>query len=430
MNRTLVFAAIVISVALVPALGTDWPQWRGPNRDGVWPEDGIVERFVQPQLPIRWRAEIGPGYSGPTVADGRVYVTDRVAAPTQLERVHCLDAMTGEKLWSRQYECDYEQVAKRDGPRASVTVNDGRAYSLGTMGHLYCFDAVTGKVLWKKNLKTEYRIEVPIWGIAAAPLVEGDLVIVQVGGKDGACLIAFEKSTGRQRWKSLDDDASYSAPIIIEHAGRRVLVCLTGQRIVGLDPGTGRLYWQIPFAPKKMVHHIASPVFENDHLFVSSFFDGSLLVKVDPDKLAVDEVWRRRGESERNTDALHCCISTPLIDGNRIYGIDAYGQLRCLDLHTGDRVWENLDVVEPNRWATAHLVRNEDRIWMLNELGELIISVLSPTGFHQISRAKLIEPTEGQLERGVCWAHPAFAYRHIYARNDNEIVCADLSAGD
>jgi outer membrane protein assembly factor BamB len=426
----LVPATILISVTVGPVLGADWPQWRGPNRDGVWPEDGVVERFTQPQLPICWRAEIGSGYSGPTVAAGRVYVTDRVAAPTQLERVHCFDAMTGGKLWSREYKCDYEQVAKRDGPRASVTVDDRRAYALGTMGHLHCFDAVTGEILWKKDLKTEYKIRLPMWGIAAAPLIENDLVVVNVGGKDGACLIAFDKAGGRERWKSLDDDASYSAPIIIDQAGKRVLVCLTGQRIVGLNPRTGKLYWQLLFPPKRMVHHIASPVFDDGRLFVSSFFEGSLLLGIDPDKLAVRELWRRAGASERNTDALHCCISTPIIDGAHIYGVDGYGQLRCLDLHTGDRVWESLDAVTSDRWATVHMVRNRDKIWMFNEHGELIISELSPGGFREISRAKLIEPTEGQLERGVCWAHPAFAYRRVYARNDKEIVCADLSAGN
>jgi outer membrane protein assembly factor BamB len=430
MKRTLLVMAIVVSAVAVPVLGADWPQWRGPNRDGVWPEDGIVEKFDQPQLPIRWRAQIGSGYSGPTVAAQRVYVTDRVTAPTQLERVHCFEAMTGRSLWGRQYECDYEKVAKRNGPRASVTVGHGRAYSLGTMGHLHCFDAVSGQVLWRKDLRAEYKIKLPLWGIAAAPLIEDDLVIVHVGGENGACLIAFDLTTGRRKWQALDDDASYSAPIVIEQAGRRVLVCLTGQRIVGLNPRTGKLYWQSSFPPKKMVHHIASPVFDNNRLFVSSFFDGSLLLKVDPESLSVKELWRRRGDSERDTDALHCCISTPMIEGDHIYGIDAYGELRCLDLRTGDRVWESLDVVPKDRWANAYLVENRDKTWMFNELGELIIAELSPTGFREISRTKLIEPTRGQLERGVCWAHPAFAYGHVYARNDNEIVCADLSALD
>ncbi|MHC4371845.1 MAG: PQQ-binding-like beta-propeller repeat protein, partial [Planctomycetota bacterium] len=130
--------------------------------------------------------------------------------------------------------------------------------------------------------------------------------------------------------------------------------------------------------------------------------------------------------------SLHCCISTPVIDGDHIYGVDSYGELRCLDLLTGDRIWESLEAVPKDRWSNIHMVRNGDRMWMFNERGELIISKLSPEGFHEISRAKIIEPTEGQLGRrgGVCWSHPAFADRHIYVRNDSELLCIDLSCAE
>jgi len=409
--------------------GPDWPQWRGPNRDGVWRETGIVQKFSSLELPARWRTKIGPGYSGPTVAGGGVYVTDRLTSPTQAERIHCFDAMTGEHLWSYTYNCKYERVEQRDGPRASVTINEGRAYSLGTMGHLFCFDAAKGDVLWSKDLDAEYQIRMPVWGIAAAPLVEKDLLIVQIGGKDNACLVAFDKTNGQEKWRALDDQASYSAPIIIEQAGKRVLVCWTAQRIVGLDPSTGKLYWEHAFISGRISQNIATPVFQNGHLFVSSFFDGSLLLKVHPDNLAVEKVWQRKGPSERDTDSLHCCISTAIIQGDYIYGVDSYGELRCLDLHTGDRLWENLNAVPKDRWANIHLVQNADKIWMFNEHGELIISKLSPEGFHEISRAKLINPTAGQLDRrgGVCWSHPAFAYKHVYIRNDQELLCANLA---
>ncbi len=412
------------------ALAGEWPQWRGPQRDGIWQETGIVQRFDERWLPVLWRAEIANGYSGPTVAGGRVYVTDRLGTPAQVERVRCFDAATGKPIWSHSYECDYEKVDYRDGPRAAVTINDGRAYSLGTMGHLFCFDAAKGDVLWSKNPKADYDAKVPIWGIAAAPLVEKDLVIVHVGGKDNACLIAFDKVTGEEKWRALSDRASYSAPIIIEQVGKRVLVCWTGDSVAGLDPMTGELHWRYPFKPFRMVINIATPVFHNGYLFFSSFYDGSLLLKVDPDKLAVEKVWQRRGASETNTDSLHCCISTPVIAGDYIYGVDSYGELRCLDLLTGDRVWESLDAVPKDRWANIHIVRHEDKIWMFNERGELIICTLSPKGFHEISRTKIIEPTKGQLEQrgGVCWAHPAFAYKRIYVRNDRELVCIDLAA--
>lgn len=410
------------------AEAADWPQWRGLNRDGTWTEKGLVKKFTTEQLPIRWRAEISNGYSGPTVAKGHVYITDRLTAPEQVERILCFDAMTGKPIWSYSYECKYKKVGYPNGPRAAVTINDNRTYSLGTMGHLFCLDAATGKLLWNKDCGTEYKAKIPIWGITASPLVEADLVIVQIGGQDGACLIAFDKVTGKERWRALEDRASYSAPIMIEQAGKRVLVCWTGDSVAGLNPLTGKLYWQYPFKPFRMVINVPTPVFQDDYLFVSSFYDGSLLLKVNQDDLTVAKVWRRKGANERETNSLHCMISTPVLQGEHIYGVDSYGQLRCLDLHTGDRIWESLDAVPKNRWANIHMVKNQDNIWMFNESGELIISKLSPKGFHEISRTKLIKPTKGQLNRGVCWSHPAFAYKHIYIRNDEELICADLSA--
>ena len=191
--------------------------------------------------------------------------------------------------------------------------------------------------------------------------------------------------------------------------------------------------------------NVPTPVVQGDRLFVSSFYDGSLMLKLRQDEPAVEQVWRRKGKSEIVTDALHAMISTPYLEGDYIYGVDSYGQLRCLDAATGDRVWEDLTAVPKNRWANIHLIRHEGtvpifgstkmglsrsrsdgEIWMFNELGELIISTLSPQGFHEISRTKLIEPTREQLPRGqgVCWSHPAFAYKHVFARNDRELVCA------
>ena len=412
-----------------PAVAADWPQWRGPTRDGVWSETGVVERFETRELPIKWRAAVASGYNGPTVAEGRVFVMDHVTEPKPQERVHCFDAQTGRKLWSYAYDCAYERVEYKAGPRASVTISDGRAYSLGTMGHLHCFDAKSGDAVWSHDCRQEYQARIPVWGIAAAPLVEGDLVILMIGGTDDACLMAFDRVTGQEKWRALKDGISYSAPIVIDQAGKRVLVCITDQRVVGLDPQTGRLYWEHPFPPKEGVITIATPVFDGSHLVATSFYDGTLVLKVYPDKLAVEQLWRRRGANEQKTDALHCCISTPMILGDYIYGVDSYGELRCLDLKTGDRLWEDLTATPKARWSNIHMVRNGDKIWMFNERGELVISRLSPTGFHEISRAKLIDPTTDQLDQrgGVAWSHPAFANKHVFARNDKELLCADLS---
>jgi len=289
----------------------------------------------------------------------------------------------------------------------------------------------------------------PTWGIAAAPLIDGDLVIVEIGGSDNACLVAFDKKSGKEQWRALADGANYSAPIVVQQAGRRVLICRTADRVVGLDPQSGALYWEFPYPSHQTPLSIATPVVDGERLFLCGFYDGSLMLRLVPGardrsdgaakgvpraasamRPAVEKLWQRRGANERSTDALHSIISTPLLLGDYVYGVDSYGELRCLDARTGDRLWESRDAVPRSRWATIHFVRNGDHMWMFNERGQLIIARLTPRGFEEISRAQLIRPTTGQLpdRGGVCWSHPAFAYRHVFARNDEELVCASLEA--
>lgn len=417
---------------LLPPISTeleDWPQWRGPRRDGTWTETGLVEAFPAEQLELRWRAPIGTGYSGPTVADGRVYVSDRLTEPEEVERVHCFDWKSGEVLWSHSYACDYGRISYDAGPRCSVLVHGARAYSLGTAGHLFCFDARSGDVLWKHDLQEEYDIQMPIWGIAASPVIEDDLLIVPASGKD-AYLVAFDLVQGEERWRSLSDRGNYSAPIVIDHAGERILVSMTGDRIVGVNAKSGALRWEYPFKPKNMPLGVAAPVVYEDLLLFTAFYDGALVLVLDPDEAKVEKLWRRCGQNEIKTDALQGIISTPLIRGDHVYGVDSYGQLRCLRLSDGERLWEDLTATPKARWSNIHFVQNGERTWMFNERGELLIADLSPEGFKELSRAKLIEPTLGQLDRrgGVCWSHPAYAEKHVFARNDRELVCASLAA--
>lgn len=426
-----VAALLLTSFSISRGWSDDWPQWRGPQRDGVWREEGVVERFASEKLELLWRAPLGPGYCGPTVADKRVFVMDRQTDPQQLERVLCFDARLGTRLWQISYPCNYA-ISYTAGPRASVTVDGSRAFALGAMGHLHCLDVGTGTVLWKRDLNREYKLQaaqrMPEWGIAAAPLVYERLVIVHLGGADGACVVAFDKKSGEEVWRALQDRAQYSAPIVIEQAGRRVVACWTGDSVAGLDPQNGAVLWRHPFRPVNMPIGVATPVVDGGRLFVSSFYDGSLLLRLHTDAPRVEPVWRRKGANEQNTDSLHCMISTPVLAGDAIYGVDSYGQLRCLDAETGDRVWEDQTATRPERWSNIHIVRNGDRYWMFNELGQLIIARLSRDGFEELSRTQLIDPTPEQLRRrgGVCWSHPAFANRHIFARNDREIVCASL----
>ena len=422
-----VCAVAILAVTAPGAVAGDWPQWRGVDRDGVWAETGLVEKFAGAELEAKWRAPVSNGYSGPTVANGRVYLTDKVTEPVVGERVLCFDAETGENIWTDTYECKYARIGYPDGPRASVTIHDGLAYTLGAMGHLRCLDAATGELRWKKDPGTDYDVRTPIWGIASAPLIEKDLVIVQLGARPGACIVALDKKTGEERWRALEDKASYSAPEVFELAGKHTLVCWTGDNAVGLNPENGEVYWKYPTPPVQMIMNIPSPVVQGDRLFLTAYFDGAYMLRIKKD-MSVETIWRRHGNPKRVTDALHSTIGTPILDGDYIYGIGSRGELRCLKADTGDRVWENTTLVPQKDWATFHMVRNGGRVFLSNEAGELIIGKLAPEGFEVISRAKLIEPTTGQHKRGVCWSHPAYANKHVFMRNDNELVCASLAA--
>ncbi len=433
------YSCIFLLVCLIQntdAVGDDYPQWRGANRDGVLTETDLVEELPQGNLPRLWSVEVGSGYSGPTVAKGLVYLTDRGIGEeeSEVERVLCYNAADGALVWSHTYEAKYNDeqynIGYKAGPRAAVTIHDGKAYSVGARGYLKCFDANGGKLIWERDLARDYSVRMPIWGITAAPLIYKDLVIQITGGSNGACVVALDRKTGAEKWTALDERAGYSAPILIRQGQQDVVVCWTGESVTGLNPITGETHWTFPMKPRNMPIGVATPVVAGEHLFVSSFYDGSMLIELDLSRPAAKQVWRRIGQSEKNTDSLHCMISTPIIKGKYIYGVDSYGELRCLDLITGDRIWESLDAVPRARWATIHTLSDGDREIMLNDQGELLITNLNPKGFEERSRTKLLDPTLKQLPRrnGVTWAHPAIANGVIFARSDKELVAASLKA--
>ncbi len=429
--------ALLLAVVSAGAVAEDWPEWRGRGRLGVWTETGIVETFPEPGLDYTWRTAIRAGYAGPSVADGRVFVTDFQATEGMkgIERALALDEQTGEILWTHEWPADYAGLQPRYaiGPRATPTVDGDRVYALGARGALFCFDVATGEVQWKKDYVQEYGTRVPTWGITGAPIVEDDLLIALVGGEDDALVVAFEKGTGREVWRALPTgkEPGYSQPVIFDVGGTRQLILWHPRGVASLNPTSGKTYWEIPFAVD-LGMTVATPVLDSRRLLVSCFFNGSLLLELGSDAPAARALWQVSGQSEIDSDGLHALISTPVIDGDSIYGVGSYGELRGLDLPTGKRLWESLDLVgEKARWAAAFIVRHGDRYIINNDRGELVLARLTPDGYHEIDRTPLIEPTSPASDRtlgAVHWSHPAYANRHIVVRNDREIVRADLSA--
>ena len=254
---------LLLSIFLsVPAArGDDWPQWMGPARDGVWRETGLVKSIPPAGLPVKWRAEVKGGYSGPAVADGRVYLMDyerregEVAnAPNDRttlagqERVLCLDAASGRLLWKHNYDCPYA-ISYASGPRCTPTVADGKVYTLGAEGNLFCLDAATGRVIWSKDFKKDYSAPTPLWGFCGHPLVDGNRLVCLVGG-EGSVAVAFDKDTGRELWRALSaSESGYCPPSIIESAGVRQLMIWDADKLNSLDPATGTVLWSQPLKP-------------------------------------------------------------------------------------------------------------------------------------------------------------------------------------
>lgn len=417
------------------ALGSaaDWPQWLGEDRSAVWRETGIVESFPKDGPPILWRTVIGPGYSGPTVSKGRVYVMDRPrgatnGSPSGLERVSCLHESDGKVLWQHEYACHYG-ISYPAGPRVAPLCHENKLYTLGAEGNLFCLDANTGKPFWSKDFKAEFNIRAPMWGFAGHPLIEGNKLICLAGG-ERTTAVAFDKDTGKEIWRSLTaDEPGYSSPIIIEAGGRRQLILWHPQAANSLDPETGDVYWSVPFKSESGLS-VATPRRLGDELFFTSFYNGSLMLRLDASKPVVTEEWRSPRGNEQKTTHLNAILCTPFLEDGYIYGVCSYGQLRCLKAETGERVWETFEATTaggPVRWANAFLVKNGNRFFLFNEKGDLIIARLSPKGYEELSRAHLLDPLNKDCGRPVVWSHPAFANRRIYVRNDKEIICADLA---
>lgn len=430
-----IVVALILSSVATMVQADDWPQWMGPQRDNVWRESGIVAKFPEGGPKIAWRVPVAGGYAGPAVADGRVYVMDYVAEGTLkdanfqrkeftgTERVLCLDEATGKVLWKHEYPVKYT-ISYPAGPRCTPTVSDGKVYTLGAEGDLFCFDDETGEVLWSKNLPEEYHTKTALWGYANHPLVDGNKLITVAGG-EGSYLIALDKNSGKELWRTLSaSDQSYSPPSIVQLNGRRQLLIPMPAAVASVDPESGSEIWSEPYdATNGLV--IMSPVIWQDYLFLGGYDKRNLLLQFGSRQLPVEIVWKNVPKH-----AISPINVQPTVDGGTMYGFGQDGRLYGVALPSGDRLWDTTAPLgdRPANSGTAMIVRQGDRYWLFTEKGDLIIAKFSPEGYQEIDRAHVIEPTNEAWGREVVWCAPAYANRHMFVRNDEECISVDLGA--
>jgi len=414
-----VIAFCVLSASRAHA--DDWWQWRGPNRDGVCRENGLLANFPPGKLKARWKVPVGTGFSTPVVAEGRVYVSDaELILPTGRERILSFDERTGDRQWVYTYDPSYPKWAL-DGtnpicPRATPVVENGRLYSLGILGHLVALDAKTGSVFWKHDLAKEFSGHQECTG---SPLVEGDVVIVSIGARPDACVIAFDKQSGKRIWSALNEAASFSSPIIASVGDSRQLIVWTQQWITALHPATGKVVWRQRLNTSGDFA-VPTPVQQGDKLLV-----GGLMLKLDPKGGAPSVLWPT---SEPVTARLFSNTSTPVLDGDYVYTAKSTGEFMCLEAATGKEVWKTDKVTALRKGASAQITPNGDSVFVYNDRGELIRVRLSPNGYQELSRTSLIEPTFLWFGAKYAWAPPSFANGHVFVRNDRELLCISLAA--
>jgi outer membrane protein assembly factor BamB len=404
-----------VAMAIVAAVGAtdcraDWPQFLGPHRNGtaletnvpVWGKEG-------PRT--AWQAKVGAGFAGPVVAGGKALMFHRVGDE---EVLTCFDAVTGTEVWQGKYPSKYrDEFGFDDGPRGTPAVSEGSVYTFGAEGVLQAWDLKDGRKRWSVNTKAEFRAPKGHFGPACSPLVERDLVVVNVGGRPGAGLVAFDAGTGRVRWKVTEDEASYASPIAATVGGQRRVYAITREALVGVNALDGALLFRLPWRPPMDASvSAATPLVIDDLIFISaSYGTGAMLLRLGSGEGTPEKIWDKDGVLSNH-------YATSVYHDGHLYGFDGRQEqgceLRCVELKTGQVRWSQGGL----RAGTVTLAGGQ--LLVMTEQGELVQAVASPKGYQETGRAQI-------APLGVR-AHPAMAAGRFYVRSKDRLLCVNLGA--
>jgi len=389
-------------LAVAPAAAEDWPQWRGPNRDGIAAGETMGRRASwPPTLDVGWTVQVGIGHSSPVVADGKVYVHARRG---EQETVSSFELATGRRLWTQSYDAPYTMSsaarAHGKGPKATPVLNAGRLYSLGISGILSCFKASTGELVWRKELSDRFAVTSPLYGVAMSPLVSSGLVVVHLGGHDDGALMALDAGAGTVRWTWSGDGPAYASPVVAELGGVRQVVTQTQTHVVGIDLTGGKLLWQIPFSTPWDQNSV-TPVVSGDSVIYSGLDQGTHAVRVgrSEGRWHTTEAWR-------NAD-VSMYLSSPILVGDRLFGLSnsRKGRFFCLDVRSGKTLWQS----GGRQGDSAALVGAGGVLLLLTTDAELIVAAQDAQVFTPLATYTVAEsPT---------WAHPAVAGGQILVKD-------------
>jgi outer membrane protein assembly factor BamB len=406
MRRLSVLVALAATVAGASVVAADWPQVLGPNRNGTYAGPPLLESWGSSGPKVVWRKQVGQAFAGPAVVQGRVLLFHRVGNDEVLES---LDAKTGMSMWRYAYPTTYrDDFGFDEGPRAVPVVSGGIVYTFGAQGQLHAVDLAKGTRVWSEDTMKRFNVPKGYFGAAGSPLVEGGLVIANIGG-DKAGMVAFDAKTGKVAWTATDDDASYSSGTAATIAGRRSAVFLTRDNLIGLDPATGTIQFQRRWRARIAASvNAATPLVVGDSIFVSAQYGpGAGVLRVDGSKLT--DVWT-------SDEALSNHYATSVYYDGHLYGYHGRQEfgpsLRAVEFKTGTVKWSQ------EQFRAGSITLAGDKLLVIREGGEMILAPASPQGFKPLTRAQVLP--------GVVRPLPAIADGFVYVRNENTLVCLDL----
>ena len=380
-----------------------WTDFRGPKRDGEYRELPLLADWPQAGLKPVWKQPVGGGYASFVVARGRAFTIEQRGAR---EVVAAYDVPTGRELWANAWSAEFRESMGGDGPRATPTWSDGRVFALGATGELRALEDSSGTVVWRTNILDDSNASNLDWGMAAAPLVVDDTVIVLPGGANGRSIVGYDRATGKRVWSALGDKQAYCSPMLVTLNGVRQLLVVSATRIMGVVPGDGKVLWEYPFATFNGINAAQPLVVGDNRVFVSaSYGAGAAMIEVSggSDRFAVREVWR-------NTRMKNRFSGSVLRDGV-IYGLDE-GILAAIDAETGELKWKG------GRYGYGQVVLAGDNLIVLTEDGDLALVRAMPDRHQEIVRFPVLE--------GKTWNVPALAEGYLLVRNLAEMAAFDL----
>ena len=388
------------------APGASWTDFRGPDRDGRYTATPIRTAWPREGLRRLWKQPVGGGYASFVVADGRAFTIEQ---RRNQEVVAAYDVQTGREIWTSAWNASFEESMGGDGPRATPTYHGGRIYALGAEGEFRVLDAAKGTLVWRRNILSDNGANNLSWGMSASPLIVDDTVIVLPGGTRGSSVVAYAKATGNPVWKALNDEASYTSPMLVTLGGIRQLLVVTATRVVGLTPDKGELLWDYPWSTFNGINVAQPIVFTHngrDRIFMSaSYGQGAAVFELTRtgDGFQAKTIWENQRMKNKFTSSV--------LHNGHIYGLDE-SILASVNAETGEQNWKG------GRYGYGQLVLAGDHLIVLTEEGDVVLVNATPARHEEVARFSAIE--------GKTWNHPVIADGKLIVRNIQEMAAFDL----